>query len=317
MRCQKRRDIFIKAAGKAFTVNCGRCFACRSRKKSQAVFRMDAHRRFSDLKRCYFVTLTYADDFLPYEYIKADTRTGEILKDIKSDTPILNPNHIVNFFKRLRRYSDGEKFKYFYVGEYGDPGNTARPHWHIILHTNLDWKKIRDLISYSWSESCEKSTSKGVFRKLGKYETYRVSFGRFSVSAVTMRRIRYCAKYVVKDCNSQELVPKYARWSKNYGIDWLNSYEAKDCELVGRLYAYTQDAKPASLGRYFTHRMFDKDTYQSLVDRLVFAPANWPPDAILGDIKAMRDWSRKKQYEEDSSIAKARISTYTNILSAL
>lgn len=257
--------------------------------------------------------MSYADEFLPFEYLKVDYRTGEILKDIKSESPILNPNDIVCFFKRLRRYSDGESFKYFYVGEYGDESNTGRPHWHIILHTNLSYQDTLDLVRHAWSVEFPEGSRKGVFTVFGKYQTNRLSMGRVTVSSVTLRRIRYCAKYVVKENGSDKPVPKFARWSKLYGVDWLKSSEAKEVVDNERLYAFTTDGKPASLGRFFTHRLYNKKQYQSLVDRLVFAPSQWPPDCILGNIKKMVDWSRKKQAEENNSIGLARIHAFTNL----
>lgn len=290
-------------------VPCNTCFCCKTRKKSQATFRIDAHRRFSGSKNCFFVTLTYADEFLPYEYIKCDTRTGEIIKDIKSDTPILNPSDIVNFFKRYRRYS-GDTCKYFYVGEYGDPEQfTGRPHWHIILHTSLSWKNCLDAVRHAWSVSTTMDdTRKGNFFIKQKYGVMRRSIGRITVSAVNMRRIRYCAKYVVKECNSNVLVPKFARWSKGYGVDWLKSSEASLVVKNKRLFAYTSDGKPASLSRYFTHRLYDKPTFSYLVDKLVFA--SLPPDKLVGT-PSIIIWQKEQEKMYISQVAFSRINAFT------
>ena len=74
----------------SFLVPCGKCFACKSRRKSEMVARMDFERRFGhllkdgDVKKfryCFFVTLTYADRFLPHDVVlDYDSRTGEVLK---------------------------------------------------------------------------------------------------------------------------------------------------------------------------------------------------------------------------------------------
>jgi hypothetical protein len=58
-----------------------------------------------------FLTLTYADEFLPEK--------GNLCK-----------KDLQKFLKRLR-YHLGKKFRYFAIGEYGS--KTYRPHYHIIL----------------------------------------------------------------------------------------------------------------------------------------------------------------------------------------
>lgn len=64
-----------------------------------------------------FVTLTYTETAAP-------TVTGKPL--LKT----LEPAHVKNFLKRLRKNS-GIQFRYFLVGEYGD--TTQRPHYHLAL----------------------------------------------------------------------------------------------------------------------------------------------------------------------------------------
>ena len=308
MRCPYPRDIFIKSIPGSIQVPCGKCFACRSRKKSQSVFRIDAHRRFSQSKNCFFVTLTYADEFVPYSYQKVDYRTGELLEEINSDTPILNPNDIVRFFKRFRRYSDA-KVKYFYVGEYGDKFD--RPHWHIILHTDLNWYETKEAIKHAWSVSTYTGDLRpGSFIVCGDYTTFRRSIGRISVSSVTMRRIRYCAKYVVKDNNSSALVPKFARWSKKYGIDWLKSSEAKATVDNERIFAFTLDGKPASLSRYYTHRLYQLEQWNSLVDKLICSQL--PPDGVFGE--KYKVWHRENERKNISQINAKRIQTFTPLI---
>lgn len=60
-----------------------------------------------------FVTLTYADEFLPED--------GAVHKD-----------HLQLFLKRLRRRLEPVKLKYYATGEYGE--KNGRPHYHIILY---------------------------------------------------------------------------------------------------------------------------------------------------------------------------------------
>lgn len=98
---------FVKQ-GLAF--GCGQCLPCRIKKK-----RIWTHRIMLEATQhgdnC-FLTLTYNDEHLPAD---------------KS----LNPKHVQDFLKRLRRRIEPRKIRYFAVGEYGE--TTHRPHYHIVL----------------------------------------------------------------------------------------------------------------------------------------------------------------------------------------
>jgi len=59
-----------------------------------------------------FITLTYADEFLPWDG-SLDKREFQL------------------FFKRLRKALDGRKLKYFACGEYGE--RYGRPHYHAVV----------------------------------------------------------------------------------------------------------------------------------------------------------------------------------------
>ena len=101
MKCQHPIDVSIKSGSErlhvrnvpyygraSFLVPCGKCLACKKRRQSEMVFRMDAERRHGHLdkrgdiqrfKYCFFVTLTYAPRFLPrWVPIRYDLRTGEV-----------------------------------------------------------------------------------------------------------------------------------------------------------------------------------------------------------------------------------------------
>lgn len=306
MRCQYPRTVFVRSSGHAYTFPCGKCYCCRKTKQQRASFRIDAHRRFSNCRNCFFLTLTYASEFLPFSFDKVDYRTGELLEEVRSDEAILCPPDIVNFFKRFRRYS-GDKCTYFYCGEYGDKFD--RPHWHAILHTNMSYKEVLYFVRLAWSVSIPFTEKhKGTFITEGKYRTKRLSIGRLTVSAVNMRRIRYCAKYVVKDNNSEHVVPKYARWSKGYGIDWLKSSEAKELRKNPSLVTYTSDGNPVALPRYLSHRLYDKETYTKLVDEIVFSEL--PPDRIIGSPDIIR-WTQDKDNMIKRQIWQSRINIFT------
>ncbi len=109
-----------------------------------------------------FITLTYADKYLP---------AGGHLK--KSD--------LQNFFKRLRRCIEPLKIRYFAVGEYGT--KKSRPHYHGVIF-GLDSEYLIRILPIVW--------------KLGSSEPN--SFKPFG--DLTEKNARYCAGYVTKKMHS-------------------------------------------------------------------------------------------------------------------
>lgn len=91
-------------------VPCGRCAACRVNRAEDWTHRMYWEADyFSDVS---FITLTYADEFLPID--------GS-----------LDKRELQLFFKRLRKSLVGRKLKYFACGEYGE--RYGRPHYHAVV----------------------------------------------------------------------------------------------------------------------------------------------------------------------------------------
>lgn len=306
-----RRRQFIGRKGAL--VPCGKCFACKSRKKSQATFRMDCEKRYGHIVRkkdgstevrrfkySFFITLSYANDFLPYGLEYVDKRTGEWIEILeKQENPVLDKYELQRFYKRLRRYT-GMSFSYFVAGEYGDEANTRRPHYHMIFYSDLNWKDTCDAVRHAWSVECPRNRigTPGSFVVVGKYTTHRLSMGRVDVKSVNMRRIRYCAKYIVKDDNNSDVVPKFARMSKSLGLGFIESPQAREVREARNLFAFSVDGKKCSLGRFFTHRLYTKDELSSLVDDYVFEDSA-PLDIAPGSNESER-WYRKHIIEKNT-----------------
>lgn len=90
-------------------VRCGQCMPCR-------IYRRQVWTARCTLEMCQFpvnsfVTLTYADEYLP--------KDGS-----------LSPRDVKLFLMRMRKSLD-QRFRYFLVGEYGP--KTWRPHYHMLL----------------------------------------------------------------------------------------------------------------------------------------------------------------------------------------
>lgn len=167
-----------KAVFDFIEIPCGQCKGCR----------MDYARQWAD--RCmmemqyheesWFVTLTYADSFLPTNHF-TDYDTGET-----GTVSTLVKRDLVLFMKRLRsRLSYPVRF--FAAGEYGD--QTGRPHYHLILFglhgsdlKNEFWKQSELGFNYYVSNFLQDVWSKG----------------RVIVAQANWPTCCYTAKYILK-----------------------------------------------------------------------------------------------------------------------
>lgn len=107
--------ITVRTGGRheSMLVGCGQCLPCRINRRRIWVHRLMLEAALHG-DNC-FVTLTYRDDALP---------TNEGLAT-------LEPAHLRNFLKRLRKAYEPRRFRFYGVGEYGD--TTERPHYHLAL----------------------------------------------------------------------------------------------------------------------------------------------------------------------------------------
>ena len=129
MRCPTPISIIDKSdnnpqnkASKRLSVPCGKCGACRQRRRYEWAFRLQ--QELKDSENAHFITLTYADEIIPQHI---DLTTGEV-------KTVLRKKDLQDFIKRLRenqyRKTGQRRFRYYAVGEYGT--NTDRAHFHLI-----------------------------------------------------------------------------------------------------------------------------------------------------------------------------------------
>lgn len=90
--------------------SCGQCDPCRNRRKKLWAGRI----MLESFKHAYssFITLTYADKYLP--------KDGS-----------LNPKDLQRWLKRLRFAVEPRRLRFYAAGEYGD--TTWRPHYHAVV----------------------------------------------------------------------------------------------------------------------------------------------------------------------------------------
>lgn len=296
--CLTPNNIFIKAAGHAYLLPCNKCAACLERKKQTWIHRIEQEKLNGSFKHSYFLTLTYNDDFLPFQSF-TERKGGTPVCPIETGESLLNPYDLRMFIKRFRLYT-GAKCSYFAVGEYGKPDNTRRPHFHIMLFCDLPWNEVCRFTDICWSRLVAESSSARYKRyklakKLGhpvKRDSFnlsnRVSFGRTQVRSFTFKRCSYLAKYVSKQFGQSEVVPPFYRASNGLGYGYLNSLECKNNSAQNVHYAYLESGVPVALSRYYSQRMFTREQMDTFSLQMINAESL--PLELLDNPQAVKDW---------------------------
>lgn len=211
-------------------VPCGKCVACLLRRQSDWTIRLTQELR--DSTSCYFLTLTYNEESVP-------TFNG---------TNVLRKRDAQLFIKRLRKWIEPHKIRYFLCGEYGS--KTLRPHYHAIIF-NLP-----------------SEFAFNVFK--------RWPHGFVSIATVTPARIAYVAKY----CSCYTFLPSFYKdkrfrpfslSSRHPAIghsyledDRILSYHRETLDTTFR----QRDGIPRSLPRYYRDRIFDDQMKLDIRDRV-------------------------------------------------
>lgn len=189
------------------TVKCGKCIGCRLDKSREWATRC-VHEASLHEQNC-FVTLTFSDEHLPWDYSVS-------VRDVQL------------FMKRLRKGVG--RVRFFAVGEYG--GESLRPHYHLLLFGyNFADRRL-------WSK-----TPSGSFTYISEYLAKLWPFGMHTIGDVTRESAAYCARYSMKKIGgvvaashyrrvhpiTGELVqvrPEFAVMSRRPGIgaDWFDNF---------------------------------------------------------------------------------------------
>ena len=204
-------------------IPCGQCIGCRLQKAETWAIRMIHESQFHD-ENC-FITLTYSDEYLPFD--------GS-----------LDYSHPTKFLKRLRSFlkSNGyeQEISYYYAGEYGD--QLGRPHYHMILF-GFDFSSPLTYKGTINEKVLQFETDKGHKYYTSTLLTDLWSLGHANLSNVTYDTCMYTSKYVTKKMTGAyqmshyqkvhsltgefvEVLPEQARMSRKYpiGKKWIESF---------------------------------------------------------------------------------------------
>ena len=196
----------LRIEGIDFRVPCGKCLPCQRRRRSEWSLRLEHEYMFSD--SALFITLTYNDESLPYQWLKSRSikdDDGNVIRRYKelihSPYSTLNKPHLINYIKRLRNSHNaylkkeqkkvrndfkitGKPVRYYAIGEYGSKDKTRRPHYHLLLF-NYDIANLGP-ITEQW-----------------KNTKTNMSLGHVDIGNVTSASINYVTKYMFKKFNTK------------------------------------------------------------------------------------------------------------------
>lgn len=238
-------------------IRCGKCAGCRLDDSKEWATRMVVESFTVPEDTCYFITLTYNNDFVP----KSDN--GDM---------VLDPPAVSSWMKRLRRnfeYYYGHKGVRFYAcGEYGSKG--MRPHYHVCLFNSplddLSFAGLNklgdplytsDFIDQAWSKEITSSQ--------------RLSFGGVCIGKMNWRTCAYTARYTMKKAYGSDkedlvklgLVPEFVNMSRRPGIGldyFLANYDTMYDRDQIILPAISKDkANIQRIPKYFDKKMKEID----------------------------------------------------------
>lgn len=188
---------------------CGRCIGCKLDLSISWAIRCSEEAQLHH-QNC-FITLTYSEKHHPWD--------GSLI-----------PSHFVKFMKRLRKYSNPNKVRYYMCGEYGE--NFSRPHFHACIF-GIDFP---DKELFRSNEGLLLFTSEILESIWGN--------GFCVVSEFTFETAAYAARYITKkitgDCAADhyqtthpitgdviDLQAEYNTMSRKPGIakDWYEKYQ--------------------------------------------------------------------------------------------
>lgn len=212
------------------TISCGRCRGCRrARTESwglRCMHEMKYHAENS------FLTFTYDDYNLPApNFIGENGYSVSSLEGTKKD--------LRTFFRKLRRYLQGKKIRYFAAGEYGP--STWRVHGHGILfgHAFLEdrykWRTHKGNIYYR-SPTLEKLWGKGIVEFCdANFQTAKYVAGYCLKKMHGDKAIEHYKRINPETGEVFNLEPEFMICSTRPGIGsrWFNDYNETD--------AYTED----------------------------------------------------------------------------
>lgn len=213
-------------------------------------------------KTCYFITLTYAPETVPYNKYGQKTLipTRKIDLEIKAQEEGRKrktkkwkekqvDRSVQGFVKRVRqnqkriyenditietltnKLNGTDKIKYYAAGEYGE--ERGRPHYHLIM-----FNTSRRAIEMSWN------------------------LGGIDIRPATSGEIAYVMKYLDKQIGQDQLwnkEPEFSTMSEGIGEHYIERNKAWHKNNLDILYVQTSSGIRIPMPKWFREKMFTKE----------------------------------------------------------
>lgn len=291
-------------------INCGRCIGCRLAKTSDWATRIMHEAQLHNQNA--FVTLSYNDDKLPRKGDIISKRKGTYVKENYT----LVTEHLQTFFKRLRKYLEPKKIRYFACGEYGSrlgrenynrlyQRDFGRPHYHCIIFDYFP----DDIKIY-------KETKFGKLYTSAKLEKLWKN-GFVIIGNVDYESASYTASYTIKKFRGKpddvkkyygNNIPEFACMSRKPGIayDWYEKYKKSTFD-TGTVVMRGHERNPP---KYYQRKF--KEEAQADEQRLYNSKDMDEKEILDLVVRRNREYNRKKE-KIVSSKDKFTISDYDRL----
>lgn len=209
------------------SVPCGKCSACKMRRRKDWTFRLQQESRHSSSQL--FITLTYDNMFLPLD-------SDGIAHVSKRDCQL--------FLKLLRKRVSQvsfNKLRYYLCSEYGP--TTLRPHYHMILFNfPIDILEPTLTIQKCWDK------------------------GFIQCGPLLDGGASYVSKYVLADFdyNYYPRTKPFSLMSKGLGKDFVNEKIINYCYAQSTYSIPTSSNSRVVLPRYLRQKIFDEETLHAI-----------------------------------------------------
>lgn len=190
-------------------IPCGHCLGCRLDHSRQWADRMMLELDSCDRKGL-FLTLTYDNDHITWS--KFDEFGNPLYGTlVKQDVQL--------FMKRLRKFLEPRKIRFYLAGEYGD--RTFRPHYHCILF-GVSLADFPDLVLHGRNELQQSYYISNTLARIW-------SNGFVLLSDVSWQTCAYVARYVMKKSGDASIV----------------------CDMLNQEYPFSLMSRKPGIGRLY------------------------------------------------------------------
>lgn len=221
-------------------VPCGKCDYCLHKKQNAWIFRARNQFRYSN--HSFFITLTYAPEFLPQPEPENNFTYGVQKRDVQL------------FLKRFRKNNPKLCFSYFCRAEYGP--DTGRPHYHLNLffqNRYIDPNRLLQSLKDCWHQG---------FVTMSKLTVNRIAYSTKYMQKISYHMENEEAKNITYGIPVHFLNKEFILVSKHFGEAYINdNFNQIRDRLTASYHNMTKYGKykeyVVPYPKYYTNKVFD------------------------------------------------------------